>query len=200
MWSILIDHFLDFSKIDIGTEFYDLFDLRKENILQLDSDESRELKEMVLRMHQDYQKNNAYKKQILQSFLLSLLFKIKNIYQGRLPQESSPVSRPQVKYQEFENLIKNNYILHKSVKYYAEQLYIGPNYLNEICKKTTGRTAKEVIQDFVILKAKELLHYSTADIAEISFQLGFNEATHFTRFFKNHTQMTPKQFRLSAML
>jgi AraC-like DNA-binding protein len=33
------------------------------------------------------------------------------------------------------------------------------------------------------------------DIAEIAFTLNFSETTHFNRFFKKETQMTPRGFR-----
>jgi len=195
-YAIYFDHsFLDFSKVDVTTEFYELFNLRKENILHLNTEESRELKEIIVKLYEDYHRNNAFKKQILQSFLLTLLFKLKNIYLSRESKRDVAISRVQTKYIEFQNLIKNSYITQKSVRFYAEQLFIGPNYLNEICQKVAQKTAKQIIQDHLLLEAQKLLNYSNADIAEIGFQLGYKEATHFTRFFKQQTGVTPKQFR-----
>jgi len=47
----------------------------------------------------------------------------------------------------------------------------------------------------VINKAKIALRYTDKSIADIAFDLGFEEQTTFTRFFKRMTTITPSMFR-----
>ncbi|WP_196892555.1 helix-turn-helix domain-containing protein [Aureivirga marina] len=187
--------FLNFSRIKLEEEFYDLFDFRRENVLNLSTQESLEIKETILKLYNDFKSDSLYKYQIIQTSLLTLLFKLKNIYAKEKLQENKKQSRVELKYREFQNLIKNSYIIQKKVKFYAEQLHIEPNYLNEICQRIVQKSAKQIIQEFVLNEAKKMLIYTLDDIAEISFKLGFSETTHFIRFFKNQTTVTPKAYR-----
>ena len=187
--------FLNFSRIHLEEEFHELFDFRRENILNLSDEESHELQRNITKLYEDYNEHNQFKMQILQSGLLSLLFKLKNIYLQHEVKKGYVLTRTQIKYREFQNLIKNSFITQKTVKYYADQLFISPNYLNEICKKNVQKNAKKLIQEHIINEAKKLLLYTSDDIAEIGFQLGYDEATHFVRFFKKEVGKTPNEFR-----
>lgn len=52
-----------------------------------------------------------------------------------------------------------------------------------------------MIQQKLIMEAKRYLIYSELPIKNISFQLGFETVSTFSAYFKNKTQVTPKQFR-----
>jgi len=91
------------------------------------------------------------------------------------------------------------YISTKQVSDYAAKLFISANSLNAIVKDTTGKTAKEIINDKVIQESKKMLLYTSNDIAQIAFTIGFDEPTHFIRFFKTYTKLTPKEFRTQKM-
>ena len=99
------------------------------------------------------------------------------------------------KFTQFRNLVKNRFLVEKTVKYYASQLHITPNYLNEISKRESQKTAKQIILEHILQEAKNLLIYTNKDINEIAFYLGFDEPTHFIRFFKKSTQSTPSIYR-----
>ena len=69
-------------------------------------------------------------------------------------------------------------------------------------KTETGRTAKDLINDRILAKAKELLSNSPLSeseealtISQISQRLGFEYPQHFVRFFKALTGRTPTQWR-----
>ncbi|WP_372934613.1 helix-turn-helix domain-containing protein [Mariniphaga sediminis] len=44
-------------------------------------------------------------------------------------------------------------------------------------------------------KSKRHLLATNHPIKEIAFHLGFSDVSYFTRFFKKHTNLTPKEFR-----
>jgi AraC-like DNA-binding protein len=102
----------------------------------------------------------------------------------------------------FENSL-NNYFnsgdLQKkglpSVKYFAEQLFLSPNYLSDLLKKETGKNAQEHIHYYLIEEAKNILTNSDNTVSEIAYSLGFEYPNYFSKLFKSKTGMTPIEYR-----
>lgn len=83
-----------------------------------------------------------------------------------------------------------------SVIQLACRLNMQPQQLRRIMKSITGKSSAEYIAEQRIMYAKQLLiKYDLLTIAEISNMCGFDEPTHFTRFFKRLTGITPIEFR-----
>ena len=72
-----------------------------------------------------------------------------------------------------------------TVKYFADKICLSSNYLGDLVKSETGKTAQEFIQLKMVNVAKNALidpNLNTKQIAEI---LGFQHPQHFMRFLKN---------------
>lgn len=82
-----------------------------------------------------------------------------------------------------------------TVGYCAGKLFLSPNYLGDLLKKETGKSAQEHIQLKLIDVAKERIYDSSKSISEIAYELGFKYPQHFTRMFKKSTGFTPVEFR-----
>lgn len=82
-----------------------------------------------------------------------------------------------------------------SVKYFAEQLHLSPNYLSDLLKKETGRNSSEHIQHHVVELAKDRLLSSTVTVSEIAYDLGFEYPQYFSKLFKKRTGMSPAEYR-----
>lgn len=82
-----------------------------------------------------------------------------------------------------------------TVHYFAEKMKLSANYLGDVIKAHTHKSAIQYIHEFVTQKAKELIVETHLTNAEIAFQLGFHFPNYFSKFFKKHTQMNPKEFR-----
>lgn len=82
-----------------------------------------------------------------------------------------------------------------SVQYLAKELNFSSNYLSDLLKKETGKTAQEHIHLFVIEKAKNILLNSGRSISEIGYSLGFEYPQHFSNLFRSKTGMSPSEFR-----
>ncbi|MEL6866847.1 MAG: helix-turn-helix transcriptional regulator [Bacteroidota bacterium] len=99
---------------------------------------------------------------------------------------------------DFKQLVDHKYREWHKVTNYATEIHITAKHLSQTVKTLTGKTAKVLIQDRIILEAKRLLLHSSLTIKEIAFQLGFEEPLHFSAFFKKMTQTAPSQFRLQT--
>ena len=97
----------------------------------------------------------------------------------------------------FSDLVENNFREQRSVKFYADQLNMHPNYLNSLVKKDTGKTAKESIQNRLLVEIKYLLHTTNLSIKEISGNMGFKDPNYFTSFFTRLEKVSPGNYRSS---
>lgn len=95
----------------------------------------------------------------------------------------------------FKALVEEHHKTEHSTSFYASQLHITPDHLNRTIKSLIGKSAKEYIQNRIIIAAKRLLIFSPATNKEISYELGFSEPTHFSAFFKNCTHLSPTAFK-----
>lgn len=83
-----------------------------------------------------------------------------------------------------------------SVKYFADKVFLSPNYFGDVIRKQTGMTASEHIQNKVIDRVKEQLLSSGKTASQIAYDLGFQYPQHLSRMFKRITGMTPNEFRM----
>jgi AraC-like DNA-binding protein len=80
----------------------------------------------------------------------------------------------------------------------AAHLHVHVNHLNSVIKKHTGKTTRTIIHERVIHEAKTLLQNSDWNIAEIAYALGFEYPSHFNKYFKQFTSLTPVEFRVTT--
>ena len=97
----------------------------------------------------------------------------------------------------FVDVLDQYFASEHSVKFYAEQLAMHPNHLNALIKKHTGLSAKESIQNRILLEIKHLLHSTKLSIKQISDQMGFKDPNYFTTFFKRAEKLSPGNYRSS---
>ena len=82
-----------------------------------------------------------------------------------------------------------------TVAYFAGECCLSTGYFGTLVKTETGRTAKDLISDRLLAKAKVLLQTESLTVAQVSWSLGFEYPQHFVRFFKSLTGQTPSQWR-----
>lgn len=96
---------------------------------------------------------------------------------------------------EFKSLVADNYKSARNLNYYASALNVSTNYLHKLIKKQTGKTPSNIINSKILNAAKALLAYSTFNISEIAFELGFSGVYAFSKFFKKQTGIAPSSYR-----
>lgn len=99
---------------------------------------------------------------------------------------------------ELMRLIDKSFINERETDFYAQKFGMTNKTINEACKKGTGKTIKQHLQERLLLEIKKEIRLREKSLKEIAFDLGFNEPAYFTRFFKQHTTLTPKEFRDGA--
>lgn len=91
--------------------------------------------------------------------------------------------------------IEENYNKNISLEDVSRKVGLNPSYFSRIFKSTTGANFVDYRTEIRINKAKELLNMPNKSVIEITFDIGFNDTTHFTRLFKKFTGITPTEYR-----
>lgn len=97
--------------------------------------------------------------------------------------------------QNFKTLVEKHFRQWHQVQEYAENLNVSPNYLNEVIKLAIGQSAKEYIQTRLVLEAKRMSLFTGLSSKEIGFDLGFDDPSHFSKFFKLNTGKSVLEFK-----
>ena len=114
------------------------------------------------------------------------------------------VSAPNLKKKErnitnrFFQLLEQEYKINRKVEDYAGKIGVTAKHLASVIKKTTGKYPSEWMENYILLESKRILRSSEDSIQNISYDLNFATPSHFGKFFKKHTGITPKAFRDST--
>ncbi|WP_405667259.1 helix-turn-helix transcriptional regulator [Streptomyces sp. NBC_01166] len=116
----------------------------------------------------------------------------------RLAQARGPAPRQIASseaFRRFHTAVERDHAVTRRVEDYAAALGYSPRTLTRATLAAAGRTAKQYIDDRVLLEAKRLLRHSGLTAREVAAQLGFTDASDFTKFFRLRTGTTPGAFR-----
>lgn len=139
------------------------------------------------------------KSPIVINLLKTIICKLDDIKQRQFPcQKKHHYSIDS--FDQFQLLLDKYVLEHKKVSFYADKLHITPRKLGETIKSILNKTTTEVISSRLLIECKRQLIYSNKNIAEISYELGFEDNSYFTKFFKKMTNMTPKEYRAKLVI
>ncbi|MBQ14232.1 MAG: helix-turn-helix domain-containing protein [Gammaproteobacteria bacterium] len=77
----------------------------------------------------------------------------------------------------------------------ARQFKLGVRSLNRRFKAATNKTPLEYLQELRVNNAKALLKQSNLIVSEISYKVGYQDASYFTGLFKKLNSVTPNEYR-----
>ncbi len=133
--------------------------------------------------------------EIVQHLFAAFLYEIAAVYMNNRTGNKLKVTRKEETTVRFLKLLPDHFKEERSIKYYADLLFVTPKYLSEIIKETTGKTAGYFIDEMVVLEAKVLLKNAALSIAQIADALHFSDQFSFSKFFKRIAGVTPSAYR-----
>ncbi len=95
---------------------------------------------------------------------------------------------------ELYHLLETHHKEERKIDFYATQMNLSVKTLSKKVKDKLNITLGQLIRQELMNTAKFLLQ-TDITIKEIAYELGFEEANHFSSFFKLHTSITPLEYR-----
>lgn len=164
--------------------------------MELAGNELRTMTVSIEQLHRDMQLEapvddvNA----LLRHQLHALLTRLSILHDRRQARE--PVMSPAMqRFRRFQQLVEERFAQSHQVADYAHRLGYTEKSLARAVTASTGVTAKSFIAARIVLEAKRLLVHTDSSVAAIAEQLGFDEATNFSKFFRREADSTPAEFR-----
>lgn len=143
--------------------------------------------------------NALYVRSISRSLIAAMFYQMMQFVNSRSDDNDKTgiLSRRANYVREFMQLVHQNFRTERGVAFYASKLFITPKYLSQIIKESTGRSAAEWIDQYVIIEAKNLLRFSGKNVQQVAYELNFPNQSSFGKYFKNLTGMSPTKFQHS---
>lgn len=158
-------------------------------IIQLQSNDSEFLAQVCKMIVQELETTKPDQQVVLflfQSLLLKLL-KSSVRKKGLSRQFDIAVS--------FRALVNSHYSEHYNINDYANLLNISSNYLNRCIQHVWNKSAKQFVQEFIIIQSQKYLQDFSAPISAVAYHLNFSDPSYFGRLFKKIIGVSPHEYR-----
>ncbi|WP_149695488.1 AraC family transcriptional regulator [Chitinophaga sp. CF418] len=182
---------------------YSFFDYEVDEALHLSPKEEEIIWDLYRKIEIEYHNNqDEYSRNIILSHIASILQYSERFYRRQFIHRANIAGKMVSKFNAILAEYFNGGLLQDkglpSVNYMAEQLHVSPRYLSDLLKQETGKTAIDLIHISLISEAKNLLKSADQSVAEIAYNLGFENPPYFSRLFKKEVGMSPNQFKRQA--
>lgn len=97
--------------------------------------------------------------------------------------------------QSLKDAIEKNYKEKHTASDYAAILHITAKALAKIAKTYLNKTLTFLISERIIIEAKRELYLTNKSVKQIAYELGYDDAYYFSRFFKTNTEVSPQIYR-----
>ncbi|MEL6534085.1 MAG: helix-turn-helix domain-containing protein [Bacteroidota bacterium] len=162
---------------------------------QLEGKETKRLVSLLKQIFEEQKsRSEGYLEMIKANLNILFIELVRNWKRNKNPvPHTAPHSQEQL--QRLHDLVEAHLRELKQVSQYAEMMNLSIYQVNAITKETLGKTCSEFINDLIVLESKRHLLVTSNQVKEIAFQLGYEDVSYFSRFFKKHTGYSPEAFR-----
>lgn len=165
-------------------------------VVHLYAAEADLLKRQFANIWQRFQNSaHPFRKEITGNLLMVLLHDFEAVYQNHYQLEKKKMTRKEELNMQFHDLLFRHFRMERSVRFYADRLFVTPKYLTETLKEVTGKSAGEWIDAAVSLEAQALLKDPQLTIQQVSNLLNFPDQSSFGKFFKKEVGISPSAYR-----
>lgn len=142
------------------------------------------------------QAEHHYKNTEMRSLINAFLLKVIGIMDNEMnvPETEATVRGDQL-VEKFVWMVNEDRGRNRLVEYYANRLNITSKYLSTLVRSSLNHTPTEIIQVMTTKEIERRLRYTDDSIKQISHAMNFPNTSFFGKYFKQHSGMTPNNYR-----
>ncbi len=167
--------------------------------IELDEKEQRSLGLLAQVFAEEFETRDNIQGEMLRVLLKRLIIKMTRLVKMQSPVGALSTSDLDT-VRQFNLLVENNYKKLHLVQDYAELMFKSPKTLSNLFSKHSEKSPVQIIADRLFLEAKRLILYTEKSTSEVGVELGFEEAAHFSRFFRKMAGTSPTGFKRSMLV
>ena len=165
--------------------------------INLDEKEQEKVDLLVRIFKDEFDTSDKIQGAMLRMLLVRLIITITRLAKQQFTDEKVDDDTKFSLYRNFNLLVENHYRKEHEVQFYAGKLNKSPKTLANVFALYGQKTPLQIIQERINLEARRLYYYTDKSTKEIASELGFEDASHFSRFFKKHFGVSPTDFKKS---
>lgn len=141
--------------------------------------------------------NQSIVHSLFSTFILEILAIMRRCYNASVEEGTDAAGRLHGKLlaDEFVKLVEQSDGRIRRVDDFAQMLNVSPKYLSKLLHRVMARKPSEIIALFTLKAIENRLRYSDMTMQQIADELHFSSASSFGKFVREHTDMTPLEFR-----
>ncbi len=137
---------------------------------------------------------HRFRKEIVNLQLQMFIMEMWNVFADKMEQQIKSNEKGSL-FQRFLQLAQLHCMEEREVEFYAGMLSITPKYLSEVCKKSSGKSASEWIQNYTTTRLILLLRNDQLTFTEIADSMKFSSQSFFSRYVKKALGVSPSEYR-----
>lgn len=161
-------------------------------------EEMDSVRSLLSQIESSFKESKLTRNELLRSYLKIFIIKCTDIKRSLFDAVQTEETVDSEFVRLFNVLVEKRYREWHDVASYADYFQISPKSLSKKLAKY-GATPSKIIYERIIIESKRLLIYSRMSIKEISYELNFDDPSHFSSFFKKHTKTSPLNFKKSIL-
>lgn len=147
----------------------------------------------ILQTYENAEERGQY--EILRHLLTVLLIKLQQVQSHIMQAEQTAVPADSQQFQRFSELLEEQFSRTHAVQDYADTLHLTPRQLSTLVTKFLGKTAKQAIEERLMLEAQRYLTFTNLSVKEIAYSLGYKDPSYFSKSFKKRHGVAPQAYK-----
>jgi len=160
-------------------------------VVRLKPKQGEQAQNLFREISQEFQKHENLAVEMIHHQLRSLMVHLARLYAAASPAPNAAVGLVR----RFRQAVERSFRASRTARDYAQMLGVTPSHLSKCLRLETGLTAGELIRARLLLEAKRLLLHSELTMAEIGYELGFEDPSYFSRFIRRELKTSPAELR-----
>lgn len=164
--------------------------------ISLDEDQKNKMQSILDLFGEEFDSEEDIKGEMLRMLLVRLIINITRLAKKQYLGTEEVIEEKFSLIRQFNLLVEVHFRNEHQISFYANLLNKSPKTISNYFSLYSNKTPLQIIQDRIITEAKRLFYYSDKSVKEIAVELGFEDAAHFSKFFKKCTSQNPSELKI----